>query len=320
MATRPARKGAEGFESFYASVYGGRWPALRAALLSPVRQVARRNAFVGSDASGPDCQRAHLAATKMAGCDVLVLEPGQRFRDDSSVGLRAFYIMDPASMYAAKALVTASSSEGARDPDERILDLCAAPGGKSLILAEALGAEGRLTCNEMSDRRRARLRAVLEDYLPREVLSRVEVTGHDGAKWCLYESDAYDRILIDAPCSGERHLLENSDELKLWSPARSKNLAVRQYALLASAHAVLKTGGIMVYSTCSISTMENDAVVARLLKKRGQSVRVIPVADVFANEPEALIGEATENGQMILPDTTGFGPIYFSVLEKTALP
>jgi 16S rRNA C967 or C1407 C5-methylase (RsmB/RsmF family) len=126
----------------------------------------------------------------------------------------------------------------------------------------------------------------------------------------LYETEAFDRVLVDAPCSGERHLLANKSELEVWSPARSKNLAVRQYALLASALAVVKRGGRVVYSTCSISPLENDGVVAKLLKKRPGEVRIL--------KPEGLSDktEPTEHGAIVLPDRDGRGPIYFSVIER----
>ena len=294
-----SEKGLAGFESYYASIYGERWPELKKALLASVRQVARVNAFASpEDRSAP--------ATDFAGVKAVPLDPESRdprwqdARDES--GLSRYYVMDPASIFAAAALQ-------ARAGDE-VLDLCSAPGGKSLLLAEALvGGEFRLTCNEMSDKRRGRLRAVLEDYLPKEVLARVRVAGHDGARWCLHETDAFDRVLVDAPCSGERHLLADAGEMKLWSKARSKNLAVRQYSLLASALAVAKPGGRIVYSTCSISPLENDAVIARLLKKRAGEARVAPLA--FA------LGEPTEHGWAILPDHTGYGPIYIAALEKS---
>lgn len=292
-----AHKGREGFEKFYSEIYGDRWQNLRAALLAAVVQVARPNAFAqNSQAIPPD-----LASMTIDGRRAFRLEAGVRFQPQvDAQGLLSHYIMDPASIFAAAALEVRSGDD--------VLDLCAAPGGKSLILAEALGDRGHLTCNELSDRRRARLRAVLEDYLPREMRERVRVTGHDGSKWCLHETEAFDRILLDAPCSGERHLLENPEELKLWSPARSKNLAVRQYALLASAHAVVRRGGRIVYSTCSISPLENDAVVARLLKKRSGEVEL--------RRRSLDVGEATEHGWMILPDQSGFGPIYHAILER----
>jgi 16S rRNA C967 or C1407 C5-methylase (RsmB/RsmF family) len=296
-----SEKGLQGFESHYSSVYGERWPALKAALLAPVRQVARLNKFAMHDTLKEN------ASESFAGSQAYVLDGEKRqtqwFESRDALGLSRYYVMDPASIFAAVALEA--------KPGDEVLDLCSAPGGKSLILAESLGgaAGSQLTCNEMSDRRRGRLRAVLEDYLPKETLEHVRVAGHDGARWCLHETDAFDRILVDAPCSGERHLLENADEIKLWSKARSKNLAVRQYALLASALAVVRPGGRIVYSTCSISPLENDAVIARLLKKRAGEASVRPLS--FA------LGEATEHGWMILPDRTGYGPIYIAALEKT---
>lgn len=293
-----SRKGAEGFERYYGEVYGARWTELRSALLSPVQQVSRINPFTSSESirrRAPDKARLRLF-----GRDVVAdrIEPAA-----DPDGRLDVYVMDPASIAPAVALEVQAEDD--------VLDLCAAPGGKSLILAENLALQspsGRLTSNELSDRRRARLRGVLESYLPREALERIRVTGHDGTKWCLHETDAYDKILLDAPCSGERHLLADPGEMKLWSPARSKNLAIRQYALLASAHRVVRAGGRIVYSTCSISPLENDAVIAKLLKKRPGECQVISGA--------CELGEPTEHGWMIFPDRTGYGPMYFSVLER----
>ncbi len=301
-----ANKGLEGFESFYSQVYGERWPTLRASLGEPVRQVARINQF--ADVGSLSNRLGELSLLEspdqvFAPARYVYLGADQKIPAASDARkLLDFYFMDPASIAAANALEVQEGDE--------VLDLCAAPGGKSLVLAERLRNAGRLVSNEMSDKRRGRLRAVLQDYLPPEILERITVTGHDGVRWCLHETEAFDRVLVDAPCSGERHLLADASEMKLWSPARSKNLAVRQYALLASAHAVVRKGGRLVYSTCSISPLENDAVIARLLKKRAGEVRVLT--------PEISIGEKTEHGWMLLPDRTGFGPIYFAILERVS--
>jgi 16S rRNA C967 or C1407 C5-methylase (RsmB/RsmF family) len=294
-----ARKGREGFEAFYGESYGERWPALRDSLLRPVKQVARPNAFAGLIERANEFERAEFASRPAY---LLRDRIDIRIVDGAAKSLADFYVMDPASIFPAAALEV-------RDGDE-VADFCAAPGGKSLILTESLRTGGRLVANELSDGRRARLRAVLHDYLPEDVLSRVRVTGHDATRWCLYETEAYDRILLDAPCSGERHLLANGEEIAQWSPARSKNLAVRQYALLASALAVVRVGGRIVYSTCSLSNLENDAVIARLMKKRAGEARVVRM--------EFALGEPTENGWVILPDRTGYGPIYFSILERVS--
>lgn len=295
MSGQTPRKGREGFEAFYSALYGDRWAGLRDSLLQPVRQVARPNAYAPSSESGRGLERAEFAG-----------RPGFLLKDrieiKSDDGLSDFYVMDPASIFPAAALEVQDGHE--------VADFCAAPGGKSLIIAENLRTSGRLVANELSDGRRGRLRAVMHDYLPPEVLERMRVTGHDATRWCLYETEAYDRILLDAPCSGERHLLANEEEMSQWSPARSKNLAVRQYALLASALAVVRSGGRIVYSTCSLSNLENDSVIARLLKKRAGEARVI--------KQEFAIGEPTEHGWVILPDRSGYGPIYFSILEHVS--
>lgn len=294
------RKGREGFETFYSSLYDSRWPGLRESLLLKPRQVARPNAFA-SPASRAN-REAALERASFAGREAFLLNERFEVRADER-GLADFYVLDPASIFPAAAL-------GVRAGEE-VVDFCAAPGGKTLILAEDLNGSGRLVSNELSDARRGRLRAVIEDYVPADVREHIRVTGHDATRWCLYEKDAYDSVLLDAPCSGERHLLANSEELAQWSPARSKNLSVRQYALLASALQVVRPGGRIVYSTCSLSNLENDNVIARLLKKREGEARV--VRETFE------IGEPTEHGWMILPDKTGYGPIYFSILERVSI-
>ena len=207
------------------------------------------------------------------------------------------YELDRASKIVAEALPI---SKG-----DRVLDLCAAPGGKSLFLAKAIGDSGKLVANELSKERRGRLKRVLGEHLP--VAIDTEVTGHDGSKWGLYQKNEYDAVLVDAPCSGERHLLEKKSELELWSPSRGKNLAHRQYALLASAYLAAKDQSYIMYSTCSINPVENDLVIAKILKKK-QGLSLVDV--------EVEMGEKTEFGWQILPDESNCGPMYLSLLEK----
>ncbi|MBR5927061.1 MAG: RsmB/NOP family class I SAM-dependent RNA methyltransferase, partial [Spirochaetia bacterium] len=126
--------------------------------------------------------------------------------------------------------------------------------------------------------------------------------------WGLYQKDMYDRVLLDAPCSSERHVLSSPYYLAQWTPARTKQLAIRQFAMLAAALDAAKAGGRIVYSTCSISPLENDGVVEKLFKKRKG------LFDIVELEPE--IGEKTKYGIQILPDTAGAGPIYYCCLEK----
>lgn len=217
--------------------------------------------------------------------------------------LKETYKMDPASLKVAEALQV---QEG-----DFVLDLCAAPGGKSLILAEKLNQTGQLISNEFSASRRERLVRVFKEYIPLEKRNNIFVQGKDGQMFGLKMPEHFDRVLADVPCSGERHLLENSTEFKKWTKKRSQNLAVRQFSLLSSAWLCLKPGGVIVYSTCSISPFENDQVVEKLIKRRGVEI-LRP--QIFEGDSSL---ELTDVGYQILPDRTGYGPMYFSVIKKT---
>jgi 16S rRNA C967 or C1407 C5-methylase (RsmB/RsmF family) len=296
QAAKAAAQGPEAFDRWFAARYGDRWPALRAAMLAADGQVARINAFA-EPASVEQLLGALLPAS-VAGCRTGgELPPPAR----DTEGLCTHYNLDAGSVRVARALPI---TDGAR-----ILDLCAAPGGKSLILAERMGS-GELVANELSAARRGRLKQILSDYLPPPVRERVRVTGHDATRWSLHERDAYDAILLDAPCSSEAHLVRQPALLADWSPARSRQLAMRQYAMLAAALDVVRTDGFILYATCSISEEENDAVVGRLLERRSGRVELV--------RPEWSSGEATRFGQTILPDTTSEGPMYAALLRRVS--
>jgi 16S rRNA C967 or C1407 C5-methylase (RsmB/RsmF family) len=214
----------------------------------------------------------------------------------------AHYYLDTASVVAAQALEV--------KPGDQVLDLCAAPGGKSLILAEMLEGKGLLVANEYSRERRFRLMNVVQEHVPEQYRSLIQITGYDGNQFGLKKANSFDRVLLDAPCSSERHLLQADSEMKDWKESRTKQLSMRQYSLLCSGVLSLKPGGTLVYSTCSISPLENDEVIKKLLKKKGDSV-------VLDLPPSIAVGERTELGFQIFPDiASGAGPIYFSRIKK----
>lgn len=220
-----------------------------------------------------------------------------------SLGLTAPYFLDPASAEAAAALGV--------EPGDRVLDLCAAPGGKSLILAQSLQGQGELVVNDRSPSRRERLKKVIADHLPPETAARVSVCGYDAARWGLYEASAYSKILADVPCSSERHLLHSPAHLAQWSENRIRSLALRQFAILASALQALQPNGRLVYSTCALNPTENDGVIQKLFHRRPGQFQV--VTSSFRGKS----GEATAFGVHILPDRcNGRGPIYYCILQK----
>lgn len=288
------------FYQHFAKIYGARWGDLADALKAPEKQVARMNLL--SSASPVLLESAASVHPALRDCYWIPLQAyfqPERTAED----LLNVYIMDPASVIVARALEV--------QPGERVLDMCAAPGGKTLILIESLRESGEIYANDLSPERRERLKKVIQQYVPRNIRERVWVTGKDGAQFGLKEPESFDRVLLDAPCSGERHVLENKKAMEEWSPRRGEHLAIRQYSLLCAALLAVKPGGRIVYSTCTINPEENDGVVHKLLKKKKSQVRVLP-QEVFS------VGEKTEYGVAFMPDRCGFGPLYYAVIEKSA--
>jgi len=220
------------------------------------------------------------------------------------------YYLDAASVFAALSLDLDAAGE-----DLPVLDACAAPGGKSLVLASRLPLGARLVANELSSDRRRRLAAVLDRHLSPELRSRVEIRSADAAALCRRSPDAFSAILLDAPCSSERHVLADPAALAAWSPARIRNLAARQWALLSSAFIMLAPGGCLVYSTCSLAPEENDEVAARLAGKYGERVLYDPPE--LASAPPG--SEKSRFGISILPDlASGAGPLFVCRIRKNA--
>ena len=233
-------------------------------------------------------------------------------------GSQKSYYLDSASILAALCLPL--------DEAEEILDLCAAPGGKTLVLASRMKENACLSSNERSPQRKHRLSTVVEECLPPDISQRVRVSCSDGSTWCTRQTQCFDSILLDAPCSSERHVLADPKYLEQWSPSRIKTVTSEQWALLSSAYRLLRKGGYLLYSTCALAPQENDQMMERLIKKFRKDD-----SDSFEFcEPEAKLSqikkcadlllpeyEKTKYGWQILPDTSnGAGPIYFSLIKK----
>lgn len=296
-----APRAAEGFERHYASVYGERWSGLRTAVLDS-RSFPGEGRIVRWNGFADEARRARcfegLVPARLPGCHLF--DRMRRFDERDEKGLVLGYVMNAASVLAARSLPLESA--------RRILDMCAAPGGKALVLAERMPENAELVLNDRSNARRARLATVVKDYLPSRLRERIRIIGQDGRKLGIKQPAAYDAILLDAPCSSEAHVLRDEKALSEWSITRSKRLAQDQYALLTSALEALRPGGFLLYSTCALSPLENDGVVDRLLVKKRHPVLVEQLRFGW--------GEATKFGWLILPDLTGCGPLYFCLLRK----
>ncbi|MDR2479818.1 MAG: 16S rRNA methyltransferase [Treponema sp.] len=236
---------------------------------------------------------------------LLAERPGFAF----SEGLTEPYFLDYASVLAARSVRLPAVFDGGEEPP-LILDACAAPGGKSLVIAAGLPSVCRLLANELSADRRRRLSGVLDKYLDGEKRRRVTVSGFDAAAAGRRKTEhgRFAAVLVDAPCSSEAHVLRDSSALAAWTGARPRFLARRQWALLSSAFLLLRSGGSLVYATCALSGEENDGVVQRLLEKYGSSI--------VLDRPDFSEGEQTGFGRIMLPDVSGMGPMYVARFRK----
>jgi 16S rRNA C967 or C1407 C5-methylase (RsmB/RsmF family) len=199
-----------------------------------------------------------------------------------------------------------------------------------------------LVANDLSAARRSRLRHVLRDYLPPSVAASIRITGHDATDIATHQRGAlYDRILVDVPCSSDRHCLGDATELSLWSSARCKSMAKRQLPILCSSFRLARPpvgtttpGGRIIYSTCALSPAENDELVAKAIARTNaradaqanrSSSSTTGGGRARANKPRVRVvpppafpfGEATELGWRVLPDNaSGWGPFYLCIIER----
>ncbi|MBI2416054.1 MAG: RsmB/NOP family class I SAM-dependent RNA methyltransferase [Candidatus Kerfeldbacteria bacterium] len=215
-----------------------------------------------------------------------------------------FYAMNAASLLPVLALQP--------QPGETVFDACAAPGGKALMIAEQLNHTGAFIANDSSPARRQRLRQVLNDY----GFSDTTVSGKKAEIIYQRQPNYFDKILLDAPCSSERHVYNSPNHLQLWSPNRVRSLQQRQLALLGGLLLALKPGGRLVYSTCALTPEENELVVQKFLDKRGAMITLRSFADCVSlpvpGEPSQLLPATWR----IFPHRHQLDPMFIAVFEK----
>lgn len=168
-----------------------------------------------------------------------------------------YYIQEPSAMSAAALLSPM--------PGERVLDLCAAPGGKTTQLAACMHGEGLLIANEIHPERSR----ILSQNVERLGIANTVVTNETCERLAESFPAYFHRILVDAPCSGEGMFRKNPQAVTEWSPDQVKMCAERQKDILGQASRMLMPGGVMVYSTCTFSPEENEGVISDFLKEHG---------------------------------------------------
>ena len=160
-----------------------------------------------------------------------------------------YYIQEPSAMLVADALPI--------EPDDFVLDMCAAPGGKSCEIASRLTGEGVLIANDI-EASRAR---ILSENIERFGLDNTIVTNVDPMRFTKQFQEAFDKIVLDAACSGEGMFRKLEQAVDTWSEDKVLECAHIQKNLLKGAYDMLKQGGMVIYSTCTYSYEENEAMV-----------------------------------------------------------
>ncbi len=166
-----------------------------------------------------------------------------------------YYIQEPSAMSAAALL--------APKPGMRVLDLCAAPGGKSTQLAAYLGDSGLLVSNEINTQRSR----ILSQNIERMGIKNAIVTNEDSFVLASHFPGFFNAIQVDAPCSGEGMFRKLPEAIEQWSMENVAICAARQKEILDNAAVMLKPGGTIVYSTCTFSKEENEDVIEYFLER-----------------------------------------------------
>ncbi|KFV46126.1 5-methylcytosine rRNA methyltransferase NSUN4, partial [Tyto alba] len=229
------------------------------------------------------------------------------------LGLLGYFLMDAASLLPVLALNV--------QPGDFILDLCAAPGGKTLALLQT-GICGHLAANDISISRTKRLYQILHSYIPAEIRETVSVTSCDGRDWEQLEGGTFHKVLVDVPCTTDRHSVME-EENNIFHRRRTKErqmLPMLQLQLLMAGILATKPGGKVMYSTCSLSPLQNEYVIERAVEiaetQFNISIHVEDLShfrmlfqDTFSFFSDCRLGE------LVLPHlTANYGPMYFCKL------
>ncbi|XP_042191812.1 5-methylcytosine rRNA methyltransferase NSUN4 [Callorhinchus milii] len=355
----------QNFDMNYGVQFGNLWPSMRVSLLSEQKYGALVNSFVDLTKvveelelqrakdfpqAGHQSERSHEvsqnlpvpeesslfsdtteeSASKLEVTRPLAISPNlkcftfprgdiTRFkpaRPDGS-NMLGYYLMDAASLLPVLALNV--------QPGHTVLDLCAAPGGKTLALLQTECCR-HLAINDVSTSRTNRLRKVLQSYVPTNLCSadRLRITSFDGRQWGMMERNTFDRVLVDVPCTTDRHSVLEEDN-SIFTKLRTKErqmLPMLQTQLLVAGILATKPGGTIVYSTCTLSQLQNEYVVEGAVEVAAAEYGVeLKLEDLTAIR---ILYRNTFNfynqcrvGELVLPHlTANYGPMYFCKLRR----
>ena len=270
-------------------------PQVLRSFSSPAATAFRVNTLMAS--AGAALESLHAEGIRPTGLtwpqEAFSVAPEERgaLLASSAARERLVYVQNPSSMVPPLILDP--------QPGERVLDLTAAPGSKTLQLAAQMQGEGELAAVELSRGRFFKMKALLEAH----GASGVRTFLQNGERVWRYRPEHFDRILLDAPCSTEgRFHVSDPDSFSYWSRRKIKEMSSKQRRLLFSAIHSLAPGGVLVYSTCTFAPEENETMIDWALERFGNSLKVDPLDLPLQN---AVPGLREWQGRAFHPGVSG---------------
>lgn len=334
----PTKVALDYFDFYYAPLYGQEWHSIRLALLTGKKYVALVNNFADWSSTVNELERSKALNIIDYSLKQLDIETKSQTLDKFKVPkalkvysfdtgdtslfeqpkinykkLLNYYCLDGASILPVLALDLKKN--------DHVMDLCASPGGKTLVMLQTL-LPNKITCNDKTDNRIKRLNNTMKQYLSQEdIKNYIDIEEHNLDR---LEKDKYDKVLVDVPCTNDRHSLVVSEN-NIFSKRRiyeREEIPNIQKQLLMKGIEICKIGGTIVYSTCSLSPIQNEGIINQ-------------VKDYFQNKKDFMVkveqldylktifkyffnfSNACKTGAMIVPSIQkNFGPIYLCKISK----
>ena len=297
----------ENFRERTRQVLNDEYPAFEAALdtISPTSiRINTKIANLSTDEKVSWCD---------SGC---YLQERPLFTADPLLHGGAYYVQEASSMFLYQVVKQCFANS------ERVLDLCAAPGGKSTLLSQTLPADSLLVSNEIV-RQRAQ---ILAENITKWGNANVVVTNNKASDFALLEH-YFDAIVIDAPCSGEGMFRKDSNAINEWSVENVMNCVSRQREILNDVWDALKPNGILVYSTCTYNREENEENVAWICKELGaegvklniDNSNIVETDGGYRFYPHRVRGEGFFISVMRKNDENSHKQTYKNLLPKNAI-
>ncbi len=294
------------------ALLGAEYPAFREAL----DHDSEKGIFVNQNKISVDAFRA------VADFDIspIPYEPAGFYIDQQRLGRHplhhagAFYVQDPSAMFTVNSVQFSG--------EERVLDLCAAPGGKSVQIASRI-PNGILVSNEIEPKRAG----VLFSNIERMGLNNVVISNDSPAHLAEAYGGFFDVVLVDAPCSGEGMFRRGSDYVGEWNANLPLMCAARQSQILTEADKMLRQGGRLIYSTCTYSESENEGVVRAFLAEHDYNLvridapfdRGVGLDEAVRLYPHKVKGEGQFVAVLVKNSAVGFSDAHPLKLKKSNL-